>query len=293
MFRKLTLISIFLMATISLPAISSPLPEKDDEIEFDDDDDDEQKDDDSNNDDEENPDKKKKTQEDETELDSDPDDDENEKDDIEIAADNVGKVKQVGDKETPITASNMDSNYIIPKLKTSYFALEFLAGAKAGLLDLDKNIGFGFDISPVFRTGKHFAIGVNVLFGALFNSEGDYLQTLGIQLDPRVYFPLKKGSSGNDFPKGTIEGFINLKTGYITQQTMIDSSKVELVGINLAIGFGIDYYLSKILKLSFQFNYYFPYWLEACSDYSGQHHCSKPEIDGHMVSFTSGISLIF
>ncbi|MBU1535022.1 hypothetical protein KKF84_06865 [Myxococcota bacterium] len=220
--------------------------------------------------------------------------DDEEKDELEMEADRVTKAKQVTESETPISTETFDADKGTFKRRATYFAIELLGGIRSGIVDFSGMTGLGFDINVVAKMGRNFALAANLNTGALFNSDGDFLQTLAVHLEPRIYIPFSDGEKDPvDLNKGVVEGFVSIKGGYFSQGAVVEDLQKKMTGIGMGIGMGVDWFFSKNLKVSFQFTYYFPYWLEECEDYSGQHHCSSTSVIGHLLSFTSGIALVF
>ncbi len=222
--------------------------------------------------------------------------DEGEKEDeLDRAARNLSEGKVTEDLERPIDVSQYDNKREVHSRKTTYAAIELLGGPQGGTLDFQGTYGFRFDVNGLFKVAQHFGLALNVVFGGLWDSDAHYLQTLGTNLAARIYFPLKSPSKHqkNDPNTDALEGYIAARVGYLTQRFREESQK-KLSGINMGIGLGVDWFLSAGFKITFQFAYDFPYWLESCDDSAGGgFHCANTDFAGQLWKLTAGVALLF
>lgn len=173
--------------------------------------------------------------------------------------------------------------------RTWLFTVEMLAGPRIGMIELMKNHGLGFDVNAIFRINNYFGININGNFGFIFDADLELYNQLAINLEPRVYIPVKKVKG-----RGRSEVYLGFRFGYRVQEALIEELKRELTGIDLGASLGVNWYLQEKLHLSWQLSYHFPVWLNNCDTAAGARQCDSARgLNAHQISFLFGIGISF
>jgi hypothetical protein len=165
-------------------------------------------------------------------------------------------------------------------------------GIKGGLLDFQGINGPLINISPIWKPSNLFSLQLNLGMGFLMDGDLAIHNSLELSFESAVHFFITKTNKPELLQ--SLEGFILLRTGYVSQEFIRDNEDYVSSGLSIAIGAGMEYYLSRNFHLVFKLIYDFPIWFSECADQSGQNTCRNPsDFNGHFWTFLSGIKLIF